>query len=316
MPPFLQFLFGRKSRKDKSPADPKMSSIKRAFSFNKRGVGDAPPPPYVPQQPYTQPGPAPFGEAPNNPFSDAGGSPFGDSYAPAPEQSFLRRATTFRQVPSTDPYAPLARFDTVFLIDDSGSMAGSNWAQTSAALAAIVPVCTTYDADGVDIYFLNHRGKYNGVRSAQQVMGIFSQVSPMGTTPTGLRLGELLRTYMAAFKLNRNIKPLNIICITDGEPTDPAKLERAIVDCAKELDTLDAKERQVGVQFFQVGSDEGATEALEELDNSLVEEHGVRDMVDTVSWKQMNGGHGLTGDGVLKAVMGAIDGKLDRKRKF
>jgi len=46
-----------------------------------------------------------------------------------------------------------------------------------------------------------------------------------------------------------------------------------------------AAERQVGVQFFQVGSDEGATKAPEELDNSLVEEHGARDMVDTVSCK-------------------------------
>jgi uncharacterized protein YegL len=287
------------------------------FKNNRNNRDDAPPPYVLPSSSdHKQQLPDPFAEAPQSPFGDNEGSPFGDSHAPPPEQSFLRRATTFRAVPPADPYESLRGFDTVFLIDDSGSMMGPNWAQTAAALAAIVPVCTSYDADGVDIYFLNFKGKYNGVRSAQDVMAIFSQVSPRGTTPTGQKLGEILKTYMDAYKRNRNIKPLNIICITDGEPTDPGKLERAIVDCAKELDQLDARDRQVGVQFFQVGSDEGATEALEELDNSLVEEHGVRDMVDTVSWKQMNGGRGLTGDGVLKAVMGAIDGKLDRKRKF
>jgi len=67
--------------------------------------------------------------------------------------------------------------------------------------------------------------------------------------------------------------------------------------------------------FFQVGNDEAATESLDELDNALVEEHSVRDMVDTVSWKKMNEGNGLTADGILKVVMGAVDKRLDRKRR-
>lgn len=283
------------SRKEKSPTSPTSKKTIFRRRMNERQM-DPPPPPYDhpgnSRQPNTQP----------NPFAD--------------QDLSLQRASTFRDVPTQDPYAALSRFDTVFLIDDSGSMSGSNWSQTSAALAAIVPVCTAYDSDGVDIHFLNNSRPHYGVRSAGDVMQIFSSVSPFGTTPTGARLGDLLQKYLSAYKKNRAIKPLNIICITDGEPTDPAKLEKAIVKAAKELDVLDARDRQVGIQFFQVGSDESATEALEELDNSLVEEHGVRDMVDTVSWKQMNGGRGLTGDGVLKAVMGAIDGKLDRKRKL
>jgi len=221
---------------------------------------------------------------------------------------------SFRTLPCTDPYATLRRFDTVFLIDDSGSMHGSNWSQTASALASIVPICTEYDSDGVDIHFLNSPTSQQHVRNADEVYQLFSRVSPHGATPTGYRLGTLLDHYMYAFRANRNIKPMNIICITDGEPTDPTTLERNIVRVARELDQLKAKERQVGVQFFQVGDDHAATQALEELDNCLVEEHGVRDMVDTVSWKDLHGG--LTGEGILKAVMGAIDGGLDRKRKL
>ncbi|KAF8543679.1 hypothetical protein BDD12DRAFT_819251 [Trichophaea hybrida] len=260
----------------------------------------------------------------NNPFSRSNrpspppidAPPPYNADAPPSSLTLLQRLPTFRNTAAPDPYALLARFDTIFLIDDSGSMSGSNWRQTSAALSTIVPICTTHDSDGVDIHFLNSRLSGVQITSSDQVLGLFQRVTPSGTTPTGARLNALLQTYLNAFRRNQNIKPLNIICITDGEPSDPGKLERAIVKAAKELDDLKAADRQVGVQFFQVGSDEGATEALEDLDNSLVEEHGVRDMVDTVSWKQMNGGRGLSGDGILKAVMGAIDKRLDQKRRL
>jgi len=140
-------------------------------------------------------------------------------------------------------------------------------------------------------------------------------VTPRGITPTGRRLGVILDEYLKRFRRNKGIKPLNVIVITDGEPTDPDRLEKNIVKCARELDAMGANDRQVGVQFFQVGSDEAATESLDELDNALVEEHNVRDMVDTISWKKMNEGNGLTADGILKVVMGAVDKRLDRKRR-
>jgi hypothetical protein len=73
------------------------------------------------------------------------------------------------------PYAFLTQFDTIFLIDDSGSMAGRSWRETSAALRTIAPICTAYDSDGIDIYFLNHRdpstytGSYNNISTAMGV---------------------------------------------------------------------------------------------------------------------------------------------------
>lgn len=225
---------------------------------------------------------------------------------------FSSRANTTVGV---DHYSALRHFDTVFLIDDSGSMLGPNWRQTSSALEAIVPICTAHDADGVDIYFLNHPRAHTQVRSPAEVLSIFSNVRPCGATPTGKRLGEILELYLTGYRRNPGIKPLNIIVITDGEPTDPGRLKKSIVDCAKSLDELGAKDRQVGVQFFQVGNDEAATESLEELDNELVEEEGVRDMVDTISWKKMNEGKGLSADGILKAVMGAVDKRLDRTQR-
>ena len=117
----------------------------------------------------------------------------------------------------------------------------------------------------------------------------------------------------------REIKPLNLIVLTDGVPSDD--VESVLLSAAKKLDKLDAPPFQVGVQFFQVGNEEGAKEALEELDDGLSElvEGGVRDMVDTVTWtggsSSSEGGIGLTGDGILKVCLGSVVRRLDRRSR-
>jgi hypothetical protein len=81
------------------------------------------------------------------------------AYSPPSNSAVLRGPM---QTTADSPYAFLTQFDTIFLIDDSGSMAGRSWRETSAALRAIVPICTAHDADGIDIYFLNHRNPVAG----------------------------------------------------------------------------------------------------------------------------------------------------------
>ena len=82
---------------------------------------------------------------------------------------------------------------------------------------------------------------------------------------------------------------------------------------AAKLDKLEAPPWQVGIQFFQVGEEKGAAEALEELDDGLKEANGVRDIVDTVPWKGQSS-TGLNADGILKVVLGSVNKRLDRKR--
>lgn len=76
-----------------------------------------------------------------------------------------------------DVLATLRRFDVIFLVDDSGSMANNNsksWAevrdrlyitsitmfsygnQARAALASLAEKAGQYDTDGIDVYFLNN----------------------------------------------------------------------------------------------------------------------------------------------------------------
>ncbi|KAK1985183.1 hypothetical protein LZ30DRAFT_747374 [Colletotrichum cereale] len=228
-----------------------------------------------------------------------------------------------------DPYAFLSSFDTIFLIDDSGSMAGRSWPEVQHVLRAITPICTSHDDDGIDLYFLNNKtsdggdaragkaaGGYYGIRRAETVHDIFTTVRPRGATPTGQRLRAILRPYLQLLERKddvESVKPINIIVITDGAPSDD--VESTIISAAKKLDKLDAPMHQVGVQFFQVGNEPGAREALRELDDDLVSrvDGDLRDMVDTITWEHGNRGV-LTADSILKVVLGAVVRRLDRRR--
>ncbi|KAL6789550.1 hypothetical protein GGI42DRAFT_365776 [Trichoderma sp. SZMC 28013] len=232
-----------------------------------------------------------------------------------------------------DQFAFLSYFDTVFVIDDSGSMAGKSWEEVAGVLRAITPICTAHDKDGIDLYFLNHQSKakntpegkapygYYNIETPEEITGIFDAVEPYGSTRTGSRLRSILRPYVGGLPppedKSRNIddvKPINIIVITDGEPSDDP--DPVITKYARDLDKLDAAVHQVGIQFFQVGNMPRAAQALNHLDDLFGPKSDVRDMVDTVSWDANPGNHSctktLSEDTVLKVVLGSVIRRLDK----
>jgi hypothetical protein len=202
-------------------------------------------------------------------------------------------------------------------------MRGKRWCEAEDAIAAIAPICTQYDTDGIDIYFLNHRshsfsgcgsvGGYKNVTDTLGVREIFRAVKPSGATPVGARLHQILTRYMRDLSQltlegrESELKPLNIIVITDGVFTDDA--ESVIVKVARELDhpELHAAPWPVGIQLFQVGDDEPARRYLQNLDDELVKRRsreGIRDIVDTVPWRGEKA-KVLDAGGILKCVLDA-----------
>jgi von Willebrand factor type A domain len=274
------------------------------------------PPPYTPSAEPSQP------SQPSQPFSpeaiQSSPTPFAQSSGPA----------------SDSEYAFLANFDTVFLVDDSGSMAGRYWREAEEAIATITPICTQHDPDGIDLYFLNHSnpaqrgGGYTNITSPAVVQDIFRRVRPYGMTPVGQRLSQILFPYLRRVeKMAANmddygqltnpalaVRPVNIIVITDGVFSDDA--ESVILNAARTLDRCQTIPWQVGIQFFQIGSDAAAQKHLEQLDDDLgraVRSEHVRDIVDTVPWRGQTG-RTLSGDGILKVVLGAVNKRLDRQK--
>ncbi|KAF4584314.1 von Willebrand factor [Ophiocordyceps camponoti-floridani] len=226
---------------------------------------------------------------------------------------------------SSDPYHFLYLFDTVFLVDDSSSMLGPRWREVQTALAQLTPVCTSHDDDGIDIYFMNHvngassNGGYCGLTDPEEVHAIFRSVRPFGPTPTRSRIEHILNPYFTRLhEANdcQDIRPLNLIVLTDGMPGPPLREdgsnphlpEPAIVHYAGLLDRKGAPSYQVGIQFIQVGNDAGATRALDDLDH-LHRKHAIRDMVDTTKFNASRGT--LSAHAILKAVLGGVDRRLD-----
>ncbi|KAI1865947.1 uncharacterized protein JN550_007925 [Neoarthrinium moseri] len=228
-----------------------------------------------------------------------------------------------------DPYAFLSIFDTVFLIDDSGSMEGRSWRETQRALSSLLPIIFSHDTDGPDIYFMNHKSNdpgnpaepwkadtgYRNVTRSQgarepgeqlTVEEIFGTVRPWKGTPTGTRLDFILRRYMRH-------------CEQRFRETDGKTFSNPLTSLLSltKLDALDAPPYQVGIQFFQVGHEDGAATALRQLDDLISAQvvGGVRDIVDTVSFNVGADCHALalTGDGILKAVLGSVVKRLDRQ---
>ncbi|KAM0080527.1 hypothetical protein ACKRZS_007329 [Fusarium odoratissimum] len=125
-----------------------------------------------------------------------------------------------------DKYAFLSTFDTVFLIDDSGAMAGRSWREVRDALLAITPICTSHDSDGVDLYFLNHksgvRGSatqasngYNNIRNPAGVQRLFESVRPSGATPTGNRLQSILNPGLKDYRVKAKVGEYEVDALPD-----------------------------------------------------------------------------------------------------
>lgn len=107
----------------------------------------------------------------------------------------------------------------------------------------------------------------------------------------------------------REPKRRNFVIITDGAASDDP--ESVIVSIARRLDAGNFPLSQLGIQFVQVGDDAEATEFLVELDDALSKEHNIRDMVDTVTYSGLE----LSPDSLIKAALGAVNRRYDRKKQ-
>lgn len=175
-------------------------------------------------------------------------------------------------------YPRLQAYDTVFLVDDSDSMAGPRWSTTSKVLAKIAKIAVLYDKDGVDVRFFNtylEDEERLNLNSFEKVMELFKKVTPSGPTPTADLLEDELNLYLVKLREKRNRKRLNLIVLTDGEPDDLKAVEEVIVKYANELKELRAHSLQVGVQFVQIGGDKAASKFLRGLDDDLMKKRNL-----------------------------------------
>ncbi|KAK7033563.1 hypothetical protein VNI00_012787 [Paramarasmius palmivorus] len=225
--------------------------------------------------------------------------------------SYLR--TPMRQRTRDDMLETLRKYDTVIIVDDSSSMIGARWTEAAHALSALADLAGQFDADGIDIYFLNDTRVGENLTNHEAVKELFAQIRPRGVTPIGEKLEELLRAYLSKLEAAhesgslKSVKPVNYLVITDGAPTDDP--ESVIVQAARRLDARHFPITQVGIQFVQIGKSASAARYLRELDDNLASQHNIRDIVDTTRYI----GKDLSADALVKILLGGINRRVDNK---
>lgn len=216
-----------------------------------------------------------------------------------------------------DPMWCLQGYDIVYIVDDSSSMSWveprSNivpWPHARNALVTFANMCSVWDQDGQDMYFLNVEQPVLRA-SPQEIERQFNMHTPRGGTNMGRKLHQVATNYFANYQPGVT-KPVNIIAITDGQFSDDVmSVLRWITD---QLDRFNAMPNQFGIQFVQIGADIKAKFCLERLDDDLSRSGMRRDIVDTVPWDPRKiDGPAFDGGYLVKVVCGAINKRLDRK---
>ncbi|KIM57950.1 hypothetical protein SCLCIDRAFT_1219002 [Scleroderma citrinum Foug A] len=241
--------------------------------------------------------------------------PLDDRYK---DQNFPKRSLRKRRS-MEDALETLKKYDTVLVVDDSGSMQGHRWEEAKQALSELASIAAEYDSDGLDIHFLNHSKAGLGIKNSATVNALFDKVQPKGPTPIGGKLDVLLSEYIWRLELVqrkhdlgntsalKQIKPVNFIIITDGVPSDDP--ESVIVATARRLDLGHFPLFQVGIQFVQIGNAKKATAFLRELDDALSCKYSIRDMVDTTPYLNAK----LTSEMLIKILIGGINRRVDHR---
>lgn len=203
-------------------------------------------------------------------------------------------------------FETLRMFDTVFVIDDSGSMQKninskdersiSRWDSMKLGLKTFATIAAAFDDDGIDIYLLKNKKKKKDLKDADTVLrllGLIRLEDPIsgGGTKFTQQLAEIIEPRIQAFKDYKNRpdnyyslhpKPLNLIVLTDGEADDEDALKSYIVQTAKTLEKLATPRNYVGIQFVQVGDDVEAAAYLQFLDDDL--KHAYKNDVGQPIW--------------------------------
>ena len=227
----------------------------------------------------------------------------------------------------------LAMYNILVVLDDSGSMelSGINnnvsrWSEALEAIDLVLKYATQYDKDGVDVFFLNAPCQFN-IQQNDKILDKIreNKIFPRGGTPLGAKLQSIFNDFKDLYSHNKKrdtlstLKPINVIVITDGEPSDKDALLNSIVNiCQFFEDERRNVTEYVGVQFFQVGNDKSATEYLRMLDDDIKDKCRLRsgrpvpDIVDSTCFNPVDP---LPLKFIItKVLLGGINASLDNDR--
>jgi len=147
------------------------------------------------------------------------------------------------------------------------------------------------------------KDEVHGVTDKSKVAMALGKVGPSGGTPTGEKVGERLQAHLRKIDAvagqrhtYRDIKPLDLIVITDGCPGDDPRTKDELEKAAKHIIDNNYHPNHMGIQFVQIGNDAGADLALKALTQA-----NANNMVDTVPYTRT-----LTPEVLQRILLGGL----------
>ncbi len=180
--------------------------------------------------------------------------------------------------------------DYTLIIDKSGSMSTiepksqkSRWELVQESTLALARKCDQLDPDGITVYVFSGKfRRYDNV-SASKVEQIFQENEPVGGTNLTAVLQDAINDFLQRKKSKATKVGETIVVVTDGEPNDRRSVFEIIIQASKCLDA----DEELAISFVQIGNDPSATKFLKALDEQLLEVGAKFDIVDTVTFDDM-----------------------------
>ncbi len=129
--------------------------------------------------------------------------------------------------------------------------------------------------------------------SLQSVGDIFNRFSPSGGTNATKALKTVFNEY---FENKRNfaaVRPLSVVCITDGAPASPRSLKDLLIETSLKMQSPG----EIALSFLQIGDDRQGNRLLPELDFGLMEQGAQFDIVSSRSFNN------LSRTGLMRALL-------------
>lgn len=215
-----------------------------------------------------------------------------------------------------------ALYDVVFLLDDSGSIRFSELeGELKGILQAAAFATSLFDEDGFSVRFLNSDVQGDHIKAEQDAVALVDRISFTGETPlAGSLRNKILIPMVERAQLQ---KPLHVIIITDGVPTDSVRgeFQKYVRECMDKFLFRNAQgqmvhSKVVSIQIAQIGNDKRAMAYLQKLDS----DPDVGSLIDCTSNFELEStqyaakGLSITKyNWYCKLMMGAIDKSYDDK---
>ena len=194
--------------------------------------------------------------------------------------------------------------DYYLAIDKSGSMetedtssGQSRFKFAEESTIALAKKLEAFDPDGICVIPFGSTHKVYDNVTGEKVADIFKENQPFGSTNLSPVLKHCFDDYLKKKKAgSAQANGAILVIMTDGAPSDPAEVKKAIVDFSQKLDNGDG---EFGILFLQVGKDAGAGAYLTELDDNL---KGAKfDIVDKKTFEEVES----------LGILGALEASLD-----